>query len=331
MKLWYRSLDTSCPPPPYPLSRLLTLSFSFTVLLLVVLLPANMNWLPTFGVSHELPKSEFIHLLAAYPTVDLKSLRECLFEEASKANLVPSELRGLPLVGRRDTAIRPASQVLSEDVWTLVTCITNCAALPRTLIKNGKRSRKFLNDAPRSLLAPNRPDITVSSSDGTPTSQVSTLNQDSHLDQSHIQPPPSTSEFSNSLISREINSLKDELRSLRTDVASLNRRPPAVFPSELQRQFGQELKVIKEEISHLHDSLHKAKNPRGTTPPPPLPTDTGPTTVRDRNLMVSTWNCRGLQNATPYLHRLIDQGSDIIAINEHWLWPYLPSQHPPGL
>ena len=44
--------------------------------------------------------------------------------------------------------------------------------------------------------------------------------------------------------------------------------------------------------------------------------------------MVSTWNCRGLQDATPYLHQLITDGSDIIAINEHWLWPYqLTSLH----
>ena len=63
---------------------------------------------------------------------------------------------------------------------------------------------------------------------------------------------------------------------------------------------------------------------------PPLPTDLSSPTVpaKDRNLMVSTWNCRGLQNATPYLNQLIQDGSDIIAINEHWLWPYqLPSLH----
>ena len=50
--------------------------------------------------------------------------------------------------------------------------------------------------------------------------------------------------------------------------------------------------------------------------------------AKDRNLMVSTWNCRGLQNTTPYLNQLIQDGSDIIAINEHWLWPHqLPSLH----
>ena len=38
-------------------------------------------------------------------------------------------------------------------------------------------------------------------------------------------------------------------------------------------------------------------------------------------LKISTWNCRGIQNASPYLHQLIKDGSDIITINEHWLWP----------
>ena len=113
-----------------------------------------MNQLPTFGVNHGLPRSEFIHQLEAHSAIQLKSLRERLFDDASKANLIPPELHGLPLVSRRDTAIRPASKVLSEDIWTITTCITNKTVLPRTLIKNGKRSKQFLIDAHRSLPAP---------------------------------------------------------------------------------------------------------------------------------------------------------------------------------
>ena len=26
--------------------------------------------------------------------------------------------------------------------------------------------------------------------------------------------------------------------------------------------------------------------------------------------------------ASPYLYQLIEEGSDIIAVSEHWLWPY---------
>ena len=40
------------------------------------------------------------------------------------------------------------------------------------------------------------------------------------------------------------------------------------------------------------------------------------------SLSITTWNCRGLTNAAPYIHHLIESGSDIVAITEHWLWPY---------
>ena len=75
----------------------------------------------------------------------------------------------------------------------------------------------------------------------------------------------------------------------------------------------------------MQDRLHDVLNPV-QTPSPPMNVNATTVPARDRNLMVSTWNCCGLQNAAPYLHQLIRGGSDIIAINEHWLWPYqLPS------
>lgn len=37
---------------------------------------------------------------------------------------------------------------------------------------------------------------------------------------------------------------------------------------------------------------------------------------------LTTWNCRGLSNALPYLNHLTDEGSDIIVVSEHWLWPF---------
>ena len=62
----------------------------------------------------------------------------------------------------------------------------------------------------------------------------------------------------------------------------------------------------------LHDVLNSVQ-----TPSPPMNVNATTVPTRDRNLMVSTWNCRGLQIAAPYLHQLISDGSDIIAINEH--------------
>ena len=111
------------------------------------------------------------------------------------------------------------------------------------------------------------------------------------------------------------------MRSLKADVACINRRPPAVFPSELQQQFGMELKTLRDEICHLQDRLHVVQN---TVQIPPLSANSSSfsKTAHDRNLKISTWNCRGSQNAFPYLHQLIKDASDIITINEHWLWPF---------
>ena len=108
-----------------------------------------MDQLSTFGVNPGLPRTEFIQLLTSHPKEHLKSLRECLFEDASKCGLILSELQGLPLVNRRDTALRPVAKVLSEDIWSMATCITTKTNVPRTLLRNGKRSSRFLNDAPR--------------------------------------------------------------------------------------------------------------------------------------------------------------------------------------
>ena len=40
-------------------------------------------------------------------------------------NLVLDELRGLPLVDCRDSALRPISKILSEDIWMIVQSISN--------------------------------------------------------------------------------------------------------------------------------------------------------------------------------------------------------------
>ena len=39
-------------------------------------------------------------------------------------------------------------------------------------------------------------------------------------------------------------------------------------------------------------------------------------------LNLTTWNCRGLGSGEPYIHQLAESGCDIIAVSEHWLWPF---------
>ena len=104
-----------------------------------------MNRLSLFnGVHPGLSRLEFTELLRVYPTDSLKSLRADLFVEVCNLGLVPNELLGIPLVDRRDSALRPISNVLSNDVWKIAQSISNNVPIPRTILKNGKRSHKFL-------------------------------------------------------------------------------------------------------------------------------------------------------------------------------------------
>ncbi len=83
------------------------------------------------------------------------------------------------------------------------------------------------------------------------------------------------------------------------------------------------------ELSILEPSVPVPEfNAPETEPNPPEPSvleaqthsphDVEPTTFGS----ISSWNCRGLRSAIPYVHHLIADGADIIAVSEHWLWPY---------
>lgn len=39
-------------------------------------------------------------------------------------------------------------------------------------------------------------------------------------------------------------------------------------------------------------------------------------------MYVSCWNYHGLSTSLPYLNSLLKEGSKIVLLSEHWLWPY---------
>ena len=94
-----------------------------------------MNLLPLHGVHPDLSRSKFTELLSTAPITSLRALRVSLFDDACAHGLMPDGLNGLPLVDRRDSALRPASKVLSNDIWIIVQFITNKECVPRTLLK----------------------------------------------------------------------------------------------------------------------------------------------------------------------------------------------------
>ena len=298
----------------------------------------TMNQLSTFGLNPGLPKTEFTQLLASHPTVHLKSLRTCLFEEACKCDLLPTELQGLPLVNRRDTAIRPAAKVLSEDIWSIVTCITTKTSIPRTLLRNGKRSGYFLKDAPRpSQASPSRTDLTPSVTNGIVTNldcsgasvsqyqPVSEIIGEQVSEHSQDQLPTS-SHFSNTLISREISTLKEELHTIKVDIASIHNKSPVNFPPNTEVRFGHMLKNIKDEISLLHTRFDEVLATSQIPSPQASSVLTSASNLDRHDLTISTWNCRGLLNAKPYLHKLVMEGSDVIVLNEHCMALAFPTQ-----
>ena len=89
---------------------------------------------------------------------------------------------------------------------------------------------------------------------------------------------------------------------------------------------GQELLSIKRELCTLRQvmstvcasTIHQAVSPDTAAPQEPVFANQTPL----NQLVVTSWNCRGYKNALPYINHLIQSGSDIIALSEHWMWPF---------
>ena len=112
--------------------------------------PLAMDQLPAYGVNLGLSKQAFIHLLKHHHPSSLRGLRTSLTGEADSLDLIPSELCGLPLVNRRDSVLRPVTNVLGKDMWTISKSIVNRTSVPRVLFKHGKRSREYINSVSHS-------------------------------------------------------------------------------------------------------------------------------------------------------------------------------------
>ena len=68
---------------------------------------------------------------------------------------------------------------------------------------------------------------------------------------------PTAARFSEGLLIRELNSVKQELRDLKTNIASLN-RCTSELPGEFQMEFCRELKALKQEVSHMRESMYES-------------------------------------------------------------------------
>ena len=165
-------------------------------------------------MSTHLPKNEFVQNLIHLPSSVLRC-RLALFNEACNHSLVLPGYVNFPPVRRRDTAIKPVAHILSEDIWTIISCIRSKTTIPTTLFKNCKRSKTFLFQASQRDISIS--DNATSLPTTSPSEHVSPHSVSSRPDLTH--PNPQSSSVANFFISRELYHLKDEIKSMKADIA----------------------------------------------------------------------------------------------------------------
>ena len=139
--------------------------------------------------------------------------------------------------------------------------MANQTTIPRVLFKHGKRSKEFIQSVSRAS------SNTVTNPHPAQIQQNCSSDCGSFSDSHHVpssQPSPAattlpvssqsqlpTSSAVSSIISREINSLKDDLYLIKTDIASLKRQPSISLPNLLQAELGHEIKNLKDELDKI--------------------------------------------------------------------------------
>ena len=120
--------------------------------------------------------------------------------------------------------------------------------------------------------------------------------------------------FATSAVMRELNLLKNEVRDIKSTLSSLS------CAQESDMALRNEVASIRLTLSGILNNKHHAPDPlngisQTITRQPCILHET------QTSLHISAWNCRGLSNAIPYLQSLAEV-SDMIVIDEHWLWPF---------
>ena len=299
------------------------------------------------------PTSETLGNLTSLSLDTSLTLREELFKQALALNLAfDSDSR----VSRRDSKKKPLGIKLAEDVVSLIGCVKNSQDVPRSLLKNGKRSREYL-DSQRKTEA-----TLTSEPSGTPQNVPSPTPPVPPSQPQVIQSSKSVSESSRfTSIMKDLNLLKNAVSDLKKSVTSLSKHslpstPPnfchvrVVFPNpssltidiaSLSALLGCPVLATLKVGSSLKAKIHKEclfnaiqsssasshlvqvwKNKHCNRAPTPIPSQpTSSSAYMGHTLSLGTWNCRGIRNSVPYINHL-PRDSGVLVIQEHWLWPF---------
>ena len=319
-----------------------------------------MDALIDVGVNPDFPRENLIATLSKSCTEgSLRNMRANLFDTALSRGLAhPKDV----LVKRLKRAVGPTLIVkYATDIADLCYAIRNEQLIPRTLLKNGKRSATFFlasrSKSSSNCRAPhpdNTPQNPLQSNDGT---------------QSFSNSPPPQDEQNEAITSlmRDLGSLRHDVTQLKSEVTSLRNISSSescllyvclknVVISDLCESLLNDIlncssichsiirtaSIISLRVRiltcHLHSALTSTnthivsvslwKSSRTSTTPGCATISSGivtsPTAQSDPSttLTLTAWNCRGLRSGEPYIHQLAENGCDIIAVSEHWLWPY---------
>ena len=286
--------------------------------------------LAELGLSSGTSREEFVGTLRRVPIPSLYQLRLDLFVKASECDLCdPRDI----LVGRKNTAAKSLDLKLSEDVWSLLTSIENKLPLPRILLKNGKRSKDKLEECRSSVAVfsalqtkSNLPQSDIPNfclAKGSDTSSGDNSSTDVPYSSTAPNAELHTSAaVSNLFVTRELSCLRGDIVTLKRDILSLTR-------SSQPFQHGQELDLVKKELSALRQEFDRAKllssavsQKQSFAVSHDALSTPSTRTLPPKPLCIQSWNCRGLKCSEPYIQYLAEQGADVVVLCEHWLWPY---------
>ena len=130
-----------------------------------------------------------------------------------------------------------------------------------------------------------------------------------------LYPPLPREEFAMSMVMKELNLMKNEIRDLKSNLSVLN------CTQSSDAALRQEVTNIRQMITHI---IHEKT-------PPTEPTYAGSTTtllsvssctasqISRSSIHVAAWICHGIAHAIPYLQILAEQ---LTSYEEYWLWPF---------
>ena len=264
-------------------------------------------------------RDESTNVLRALPLDDLSELRSRLFEEAKFLSLSePSDM----LVNRKSTALRPKSFAIVSDILTLALSIQDRTKVPRTLLKNGKRSLQDLNTWRTSERCQREAEASALSHSCQPA--PCTQNQEDRLGNYTAPVPlPPAQSIASSVIAKDLQSLKMNVDELQSRMNTLERYSnPALVKNELnQLMYNVLCSRTQQEATGTTTDTSTCQTMHCTTPGQGSRRNQSPVHIAIQNLRIAAWNCRGFPNGLPYIEHLANN-HDIVIISEHWLWPF---------